>query len=125
MEFADGQQEIADGQQKFADGQQKIADGQQKNADGQQKFADDQKTLPTRLDRPLELQISQDMQLEDGWRVHDDDHKLNGWNVLGPDLPAPLITSFGQHCTSNMSEEETQSLFNQERCGRLQNVLLL
>jgi uncharacterized phage infection (PIP) family protein YhgE len=94
MEFADGQQEIADGQQKFADGQQKfadgqqkIADGQQKNADGQQKIADDQKTLPTRLDRPLELQISQDMQLEDGWRVHDDDHKLNGWNVLGPDLP--------------------------------------
>ena len=54
---------------------------------GQQKNADDQKTLPTRLDRPLELQISQDMQLEDGWRVHDDDHKLDGWNVLGPDLP--------------------------------------
>ena len=93
MEFADGQQEIADGQQKFADGQQKIADGQQKNADGQQKIADDQKTLPTRLDRPLELQISQDMQLEDGWRVHDDDHKLNGWNVLGPDLPGEQLAS--------------------------------
>ena len=56
-------------------------------ADGQQKIAHGQKTLPTRLDRRLELQISQHMQLENGWRVHDDDHKLNGWNVLGPDLP--------------------------------------
>jgi hypothetical protein len=61
---------------------------------GQQKIADDQKTLPTRLDRPLELQISQDMQLEDGWRVHDDDHKLNGWNVLGPDLPVGYEQTF-------------------------------
>ena len=46
---------------EFADGQHKFADGQQKIADGQQKIAYSQKTLPTRLDRPLELQISQHM----------------------------------------------------------------
>jgi hypothetical protein len=25
--------------------------------------------------------------LENLWRISDDGHKLNGWNVLGPDLP--------------------------------------
>jgi hypothetical protein len=30
---------------------------------------------------------------ENAWRVHQDGHKLNGWNVLGPDLPANLSTS--------------------------------
>ena len=34
------------------------------------------------------------MQLEDGWRVHHDDHKLNGWNVLGPDLPGGKFSTF-------------------------------
>ena len=52
----------SDGQIKIADGQKEIADGQKKFADGQKKFADGQKTLPTPLDRPLELYISQHRQ---------------------------------------------------------------
>ena len=43
--------------------------------------------------------------LENPWRISDDGHKLNGWNVIGPDLPwkvRPKHVSRLTRCTLRM-----------------------
>ena len=50
------------------------------------------KTLPARLDRPLQLKISQHMCFEAAYVEMPTATEGNGLNMLWPDLPADMVT---------------------------------
>jgi hypothetical protein len=59
--MADGQKEIADGQKNLAHTLSSLR--LHRFSEGQQYFSDEEKTLPARSDRPIQLHISQHIQL--------------------------------------------------------------
>jgi hypothetical protein len=59
-----------------------------------------------------------------GWRVHENGHKLNGWNVLGPDLLVEKTLIVYQAQTQKIGYETGFERKNLCLCQRTQNVFV-